>query len=199
MKRFCDLFLILATAWFWLPLLAVVALIVKRNYGSPVWFRQKRPGFKGEPFELLKFRTMTNERAAQGQLLPDSDRLTPLGRFLRSSSLDELPELINVLEGKMSLVGPRPLLMQYLDRYTSEQARRHDVRPGITGWAQINGRNGIAWEDKFRLDVWYVDHQSIWLDFKILVITIWTVLVRKGINARGHATMPVFKGTSGRD
>jgi sugar transferase EpsL len=163
--------------------------------GSPVLFRQTRPGLHGAPFELLKFRTMTEAQAPGRRLPPDVERLPALGRVLRATSLDELPELFNVLKGDMSLVGPRPLLGQYLDRYTPAQARRHEVKPGITGWAQVNGRNAITWEEKFALDVWYVDNQSIWLDLKILAMTAWKVLKREGISAEGEATMPEFMGT----
>lgn len=176
-----------------LPLVALIWL-VRRKLGSPVFFRQVRPGLHGKPFEMVKFRTMTSERGPDGQLLPDAVRLTPFGRFLRVTSLDELPELWNVLKGNMSLVGPRPLLMEYLPLYTPEQARRHEVRPGITGWAQVNGRNAISWEDKFKFDVWYVDHCSLWLDIKILWLTVKKVLVRDGISAAGEATMPRFEG-----
>ena len=176
--------------------LALLAVLVRCRLGAPILFRQRRPGNHGRPFELLKFRTMTGARSADGSLQPDSDRLTPFGRFLRNTSLDELPELLNVLRGEMSLVGPRPLLMEYLPLYTSEQARRHDVRPGITGWAQINGRNAISWEEKFELDVWYVDNQSCWLDLKILSLTIWTVVARKDITADSHATMSKFEGSN---
>jgi len=178
------------------PLLAVVAFFVKTRFGTSVFFRQLRPGLKGRPFWLLKYRTMTDARDASDALLPDSERLTVLGRFLRATSLDELPELFNVLKGDMSLVGPRPLLMQYLDRYTPEQARRHEVRPGITGWAQVNGRNAISWEEKFRLDVWYVDHQSLWLDIRIIAMTIGKILKREGISHPGQATMEEFTGAA---
>ena len=174
--------------------LAVLVLQVRRKLGSPVLFTQVRPGLHGKPFRMVKFRTMTDERDASGILLPDVQRLTPFGRFLRSSSLDELPELWNVLRGEMSLVGPRPLLMEYLPLYSPEQARRHEVRPGITGWAQVNGRNAISWADKFALDVWYVDHRSLWLDVRILWLTVRKVLVRDGISAAGEATMPRFEG-----
>lgn len=174
--------------------MAVLALLVGWKMGTPVLFRQQRPGKNGRLFTLLKFRTMTDERDDRGVLLPDQRRLTSLGLFLRRTSLDELPELVNVLRGDMSLVGPRPLLVRYLDRYTPEQARRHEVRPGITGWAQINGRNAISWEQKFRLDVWYVDHHTLWLDLKILAITVWNVIRRKGISANDHATMHEFMG-----
>lgn len=176
-----------------LPLLILIVLI-RRKLGSPVFFRQVRPGLNGKSFEMVKFRTMTDERGPDGQLLPDAVRLTPFGRFLRSTSLDELPELWNVLKGDMSLVGPRPLLMEYLPLYTSEQARRHEVRPGVTGWAQVNGRNALSWEEKFELDVWYVEHQSLWLDIKILWLTVKKVLVRDGISAAGEATMSKFTG-----
>ena len=176
------------------PLLAVAALLVRLRLGAPVLFRQQRPGYRGKPFGLLKFRTMTNQRDANGELLHDAQRLTPFGRWLRSSSIDELPGLLNILRGEMSFIGPRPLLMQYLPLYSPEQARRHAVKPGFSGWAQINGRNAISWEEKFRLDVWYVDHQSFWLDLRIFVITIWKVLRRKGISAAGEATMTPFVG-----
>ena len=192
MKRLFDLI----AAFFALLLLALpLALLawqVRRKLGSPVFFTQVRPGLHGKPFKMVKFRTMTSERGLDGELLPDAVRLTPFGRFLRSSSLDELPELWNVLKGDMSLVGPRPLLMEYLPLYSPAQARRHEVRPGITGWAQVNGRNAISWEDKFKLDVWYVDHCSLWLDVKILWLTAQKVLVRDGISAEGEATMPRF-------
>ena len=178
------------------PLLLILATLVRIRLGAPVIFRQQRPGLHGRPFTLLKFRSMTDARDAEGNLLPDEQRLTPFGRFLRSSSLDELPELINVIRGDMSLVGPRPLLMEYLDRYTPEQMRRHEVRPGITGWAQVNGRNAISWDQKFALDVWYVDHLSFWLDLRILVMTVWRVVQRDGINQRGYATTTIFQGTS---
>jgi lipopolysaccharide/colanic/teichoic acid biosynthesis glycosyltransferase len=180
------------------PFLVLLALLVRVNLGAPILFRQQRPGWRGRPFALLKFRTMTSARDGKGNPLPDEMRLTRLGRFLRSSSLDELPELVNVLKGEMSLVGPRPLLMQYLDRYTPEQARRHKVRPGITGWAQVNGRNAIEWDERLRLDVWYVDHWSLWLDLRILWRTAWQVMRRDGITAEGHATMPEFTGSAGR-
>jgi len=172
--------------------------MVGLQMGFPVLFRQPRPGQWGQSFTLLKFRTMRESCDSRGSLLPDADRLTRLGRLLRSTSLDELPELLNVLRGDMSLVGPRPLLMQYLVHYTSEQARRHEVKPGITGWAQVNGRNALTWEGKFELDVWYVDHQSFWLDFKIMVLTIWKIMKREGINQPGQATAEEFKGSLGR-
>jgi lipopolysaccharide/colanic/teichoic acid biosynthesis glycosyltransferase len=176
--------------------LALLYVQVRRHLGAPALFRQVRPGLGGRPFEMIKFRTMTDAKDASGQLLPDSERLTPFGRWLRSTSLDELPELWNVLCGHMSLVGPRPLLMEYLPLYSAEQARRHDVRPGITGWAQINGRNAISWDQKFALDVWYVDNQSLWLDLKILVLTVLKVAKREGISSAGEATMPRFTGTN---
>lgn len=194
MKRLLDFILALcAVLALALPLLSLVWL-VRRKLGSPVFFRQVRPGLHGQPFQMVKFRTMADVRGADGALLPDAQRLTPFGRFLRASSLDELPELWNVLKGDMSLVGPRPLLMEYLLLYSPEQVRRHEVRPGITGWAQVNGRNAISWEDKFKLDVWYVDNQSVWLDAKILWLTLKKVLVREGISAEGDATMPKFTG-----
>lgn len=198
MKRCVDLLLVLLTAPVWLPVLLGLALLVRLKLGAPVFFRQQRPGWHARPFTLLKFRTMTDAREAAGQLCPDAERLTPFGRWLRASSLDELPELLNVLRGDMSLVGPRPLLMQYLDRYTPKQARRHAVRPGLTGWAQVNGRNALTWEEKFQLDVWYVDRQSLALDFKILLRTVRFVFRREGINAAGEATMPEFQGTAAR-
>jgi len=196
MKRLFDLIavgLLMLTLW---PLLILLAFLVSLQLGPPLFFIQSRPGLHGKPFRLYKFRTMTDAKDAQGRLLPDADRLTAIGRFLRNSSLDELPELWNVLMGDMSLVGPRPLLMQYMDRYTSEQARRHEVKPGITGWAQVNGRNAITWEEKFTLDVWYVDNRSFLLDLKILAMTAWKVLKREGISAGGEATMPEFMGTA---
>lgn len=178
-----------------LPVLGAIAWAVVLRHGRPVFFSQTRPGLHGKPFRMIKFRTMTNARGPDGELLPDAERLTRLGRFLRSTSLDELPELWNVLRGDMSLVGPRPLLVEYLPLYTPEQARRHEVRPGITGWAQVNGRNALSWEEKFALDVWYVDNQSLWLDLKILWLTVWRVLKRDGISADGEATMPRFRGS----
>jgi lipopolysaccharide/colanic/teichoic acid biosynthesis glycosyltransferase len=177
------------------PLLAALALMVRFKLGSPVLFFQIRPGLHGKPFTMYKFRTMTNDRDTHGQLLPDAERLPAFGMFLRSTSLDELPELWNVLKGEMSLVGPRPLLMEYLPLYSPEQARRHEVCPGITGWVQVNGRNALSWEDKFKLDVWYVDHHSLWLDIKILWLTVRKVLVRDGVSAAGEATMPRFTGS----
>ncbi|MDF3833483.1 sugar transferase [Cupriavidus basilensis] len=194
MKRLFDFLLAtLALVLLAIPLLVLICL-VRRKLGSPVFFRQMRPGLGGKPFEMLKFRTMSNMRGSDGQLRSDAERLMPFGRFLRSTSLDELPELWNVLKGDMSLVGPRPLLMDYLHLYTQEQARRHEVRPGITGWAQINGRNALSWDEKFVLDTWYVDHRTFWLDLKILALTVKKVLVRDGISAAGEATMTRFTG-----
>jgi len=196
-KRILDLVLGISVLVLLLPVLALVAILVHIKLGSPALFRQQRPGLHGRPFTIFKFRTMTDARDAQGQLRPDAERLTPLGRFLRSTSLDELPEFLNVLKGDMSLVGPRPLMMQYLDRYTPEQMRRHKVRPGITGWAQVNGRNAITWEQKFALDVWYLDHWSLGLDLKILALTLWKILKREGISQPGQATMEEFMGSNG--
>jgi lipopolysaccharide/colanic/teichoic acid biosynthesis glycosyltransferase len=195
LKRLFDFVLAgLALVALILPLLCL-AWVVRRELGNPVLFRQVRPGLHGQPFEMVKFRTMTDERGPDGELLPDVLRLTPFGRFLRDSSLDELPQLWNVLKGEMSLVGPRPLLMEYLPLYNLEQARRHEVRPGITGWAQVNGRNAISWEDKFALDVWYVDNSSLWLDIRVASLTVRKVLVRYGISAAGEATLSQFTGS----
>jgi sugar transferase EpsL len=177
------------------PILLLIAIAVGLSIGSPILFRQQRPGLYGKPFMLLKFRTMTDRRDEQGTLLPDAQRMTRFGNFLRHTSLDELPELFNILRGDMSLVGPRPLLMEYLERYSPEQSRRHEVMPGVTGWAQVNGRNAIAWEEKFKLDVWYVDHRSLWLDLRIIALTAWRILRREGITQPGHATAEVFQGT----
>ena len=179
------------------PLLLLVALAVRVNLGSPVLFRQRRPGLNGRPFTMVKVRTMRDANGRDGRPLPDTQRLTPFGKLLRSTSLDELPELWNVLHGEMSLVGPRPLLMEYLDRYTPEQARRHEVRPGVTGWAQVHGRNALSWEERFRLDVWYVEHRSLRLDLQILIRTFSMVLCRTGVTANGEATMSVFEGKPG--
>jgi sugar transferase EpsL len=195
LKRAFDFVVALVGLAVLAPALVVIAALVRLLVGEPVIFAQVRPGLGGRPFKLFKFRTMTARRDGRGELLPDERRLTAFGRFLRSSSLDELPELLNVLKGEMSLVGPRPLLVEYLTRYTPEQARRHEVRPGLTGWAQVNGRNAIAWEEKFRLDVWYVDHRSFRLDLRILLLTIARVFGREGISQRGQATMEKFKGT----
>jgi lipopolysaccharide/colanic/teichoic acid biosynthesis glycosyltransferase len=195
MKRLFDVVVaVFALLMIAVPLL-VLAWLIRSRLGSPVLFTQVRPGMHGSPFTMVKFRTMTNERGPDGALLPDAQRLTPFGRFLRASSLDELPELWNVLRGDMSLVGPRPLLMEYLPLYTPDQARRHAVRPGITGWAQVNGRNAISWEEKFALDVWYVDNRSMWMDVQILWRTVRKVLVRDGISAAGEVTMPKFTGS----
>ena len=196
MKRVFDLFL--ASAGLLLLAIPLLLLVrkVRRELGNPVFFTQVRPGLHGKPFKMMKFRSMTSECGPDGQLLPDAVRLTPFGRWLRATSLDELPGLWSVLRGDMSLVGPRPLLMEYLPLYSPEQARRHEVRPGITGWAQVNGRNAISWEDKFKLDVWYVDNQSLWLDIKILWLTVRKVLVRDGISAEGEATMTRFTGSA---
>ena len=194
-KRIVDFFAAFAALVFLSPLLVVVVLLVRWRLGAPVFFIQQRPGYGGRPFELLKFRTMTNQRDTNGALLPDAQRLTPFGRWLRATSIDELPELINILRGEMSFIGPRPLLMQYLPLYSPEQARRHEVKPGFSGWAQINGRNALSWDEKFRLDVWYVDRQNFWLDLRIFLITIWKVIHREGISAAGEATMKPFMGS----
>jgi sugar transferase EpsL len=191
-KRAFDLLLTLATAVLWLPTLIVLAVLVRLNLGSPIFFRQERPGLRGRPFTILKLRSMVDLRDSSGQLLSDEDRLTSFGRWLRRSSLDELPELLNVIRGDMSLVGPRPLLMQYLERYTSRQARRHEVRPGLTGWAQVNGRNAISWEEKFELDLWYIEHQSLWLDLRILFRTFVAVITKRGVTAERSETPPEF-------
>ncbi|BDU52028.1 sugar transferase [Limnohabitans sp. INBF002] len=194
MKRLFDLLVSFVALMFFAVPLFVLVLLIRYKMGSPVLFTQARPGLRGKPFKMVKFRTMRCICDESGVLLPDAQRLTSFGRFLRSTSLDELPELWNVLRGEMSLVGPRPLLMEYLPLYSPEQARRHEVRPGITGWAQVNGRNAISWADKFALDVWYVDHCSLWLDVRILWQTVRKVLVRDGISAAGDATMPRFEG-----
>jgi sugar transferase EpsL len=193
-KRIFDLLATTLSLVLTIPLLLIISLLVWIFLGTPVLFLQQRPGYKGRPFITYKFRTMTNRSGPDGNLLPDSERLTAFGRFLRSTSLDDLPQLWNVLCGEMSLVGPRPLLMSYLERYTPEQMRRHDVLPGITGWAQIHGRNTLDWDEKFRLDVWYVDHLSFWLDIKILFLTPWKVFKREGISQPGQATAEEFKG-----
>ena len=199
LKRSFDFFAALLASVILLPVLLVVAWKVRRKLGSPVFFRQIRPGLHGQTFEMIKFRTMRDAEDAHGNRLPDADRLTVFGKFLRSASLDELPELWNVLKGEMSLVGPRPLLVEYLPLYSVEQRRRHNVRPGVTGWAQVNGRNALSWEEKFELDVWYVDNQSFWLDLKILLLTMKKVAVREGISAAGEATMPRFTGLPEED
>lgn len=194
MKRVFDFVLTICGLLLLSPFILLLMLLVRFSLGAPIFFTQVRPGLNGKPFRMVKFRTMTNARGINGQLLPDADRLTDFGRFLRAASLDELPELWNVLKGEMSLVGPRPLLMEYLPLYSAEQARRHEVIPGITGWAQVNGRNAISWEEKFKLDVWYVDNRSLWLDFKILWLTILRVVCKSGINQEGHVTMEKFCG-----
>ena len=196
MKRVFDFSVAAAALLLLAPVLIAVALLVRLRLGSPVLFRQTRPGLHGKPFEILKFRTMIDARSADGTLLSDAERLPPFGRWLRSTSLDELPELINVLRGDMSLVGPRPLLMQYLPLYSPEEARRHNVRPGLTGWAQINGRNAISWDEKFALDTWYVDNRSMLLDIRILLLTVLKVVKRDGISAAEEATMPAFTGSA---
>ncbi len=193
-KRSLDVLLTLPSILIFSPVMLIISILVLINFGTPIFFRQKRPGYLAKPFWIYKFRSMTDERDSQGNELPDSQRITRLGRFLRSTSLDELPEMFNVLRGEMSWVGPRPLLMQYLERYSTEQARRHDVLPGITGWAQVNGRNALTWEEKFKLDVWYVDHWSLWLDIKILFISVLKVLRHEGINQPGQATAEEFMG-----
>ncbi|MDF7806155.1 sugar transferase [Pontiellaceae bacterium B12219] len=195
MKRIFDIFISFSVLLLLFPLIWVTALFVRIKLGSPVLFKQVRPGLNGEQFTMVKFRTMADGLDTDGNPFPDEQRLTKFGKFLRASSLDELPELWNVLRGDMSLVGPRPLLMEYLPLYSKEQARRHEVRPGITGWAQVNGRNAISWEEKFEYDVWYVDHQSFWLDLKILFLTVKKVFVREGISADDHVTMEKFKGS----
>ncbi len=196
MKRLFDFCASLTALVIFSPIIALVAWKIRKNLGSPVLFKQTRPGLQGKSFNVVKFRSMKDAVDSQGNVLPDSERLTPFGEKLRSSSLDELPGLWNVLKGDMSLVGPRPLLVQYLPLYNKEQARRHDVRPGVTGWAQINGRNAISWEDKFTLDVWYVDNRTFLLDMKILFLTVKKVFIKEGISAEGEATMPAFKGNS---
>lgn len=196
-KRVIDIVVSAVSLIFLAPLLLVLATVVRVKLGSPILFRQERPGLGGNGFVIYKFRTMVDAFDADGNVLPDDERLPAFGRFLRSTSLDELPELLNVLKGDISLVGPRPLMMKYLDRYTPEQARRHEVKPGITGWAQINGRNAVSWEDKFRLDVWYVDNWNLWLDVKIIFKTLWMVVTRQGVTQTGHATVEEFMGTGG--
>lgn len=193
-KRLTDIFGAFILLILFSPVFVLLIVLIRRDIGGPVMFRQVRPGLLGKPFQMIKFRTMSNARGPDGKLLPDAARLTSLSRFLRSTSLDELPELWNVLKGDMSLVGPRPLLMEYLPLYSTEQARRHEVRPGITGWAQVNGRNALSWEEKFKLDIWYVDNQSFWVDLKILFLTAKKVLMREGISADGNATMTKFEG-----
>jgi len=194
-KQILDLVLAALAVIVFSPALASIGILIRIKLGTPILFCQERPGLGEKPFTIYKFRTMNDDRDKYGNLLLDGERLTSFGRFLRSTSLDELPELINVLKGEMSMVGPRPLVMQYLDRYTPEQARRNDVLPGITGWAQINGRNAISWEKRFALDVWYVDNVSFWLDIKIMLLTFWAILLRKDISQPGHATIEEFMGS----
>lgn len=194
MKRFFDFIVAMSALFTLLPVIIVVAVLIRFKLGSPILFTQARPGLNGKVFKMMKFRSMLDGKDKHGNLLPDNQRMTKFGAFLRSTSLDELPGLFNVLKGDMSLVGPRPLLVQYLPLYSSEQARRHNVRPGITGWAQVNGRNAISWDQKFKFDVWYVDNQSFFLDFKILLLTVKKVFVREGISADGHVTIEPFKG-----
>jgi len=196
MKRTVDILLSMIGLLLLAPVLLIVGVLVRIRLGSPVLFTQIRPGYRGRPFQLTKFRTMTDEKDSNGNLLSDLDRLPAFGRFLRATSMDELPELWNVLKGDMSLVGPRPLLMEYLELYSEEQWRRHEVRPGITGWAQVNGRNALKWEEKFALDVWYVDNRTMWLDLKILLMTVARVFKGEGVSHAGHATMGRFKGTA---
>ena len=195
MKRLFDSIVALTALLILLPVIIVVAVLIRFKLGSPILFTQERPGLNGKVFKMMKFRTMLDGKDKYGNLLPDNERMTKFGAFLRSTSLDELPGLFNVLKGDMSLVGPRPLLVQYLPLYSAEQARRHNVRPGITGWAQVNGRNAISWDQKFKLDVWYVDNQSFLLDLKILLLTVKKVFVREGISADGHVTIEPFKGS----
>ncbi|MBE4575094.1 sugar transferase [Vibrio navarrensis] len=196
LKRASDFILALLACAFFLPIIVIVAILIRIKLGSPILFHQERPGLHGKVFKMYKFRTMTDAKDLHGHLLPNEQRMTKFGNALRATSLDELPGLFNVIKGDMSLVGPRPLLVEYLPLYTEEQARRHEVRPGITGWAQVNGRNAISWEDKFKFDVWYVDNQSLWLDIKILFLTIKKVIVKDGINNSDNVTMPRFKGSS---
>jgi sugar transferase EpsL len=195
MKRLFDFIVALTALIILFPVLVLLYLIIGIKMGTPVFFVQARPGMHGQIFNMIKFRSMTDQKDAQGALLPDSDRLPAFGQMLRATSLDELPELWNVLKGHMSLVGPRPLLIEYLDKYTPEQARRHEVRPGVTGWAQVNGRNALSWEEKFALDTWYVDNRTFWLDFKILLMTVKQVFKRDNISQDGHVTMEKFKGS----
>jgi sugar transferase EpsL len=196
LKRVFDLLLASLVSLIFAPIIMVLVLLVRFKLGSPVFFKQQRPGLFGQPFFIYKFRTMNDHKNAKGELLPDAERLTSFGKWLRSTSLDELPSLWNVLKGEMSLVGSRPLLMEYLPLYNAEQARRHELKPGITGWAQVNGRNAISWDEKFKLDVWYVDNQSFYLDVKIILLTIKKVFLRDGVNAKGEATMPKFTGNN---
>jgi len=199
LKRMIDIFLSIFMLVIFSPLMLFVALIIKIKMGSPVFFKQERPGYEGKPFTLMKFRTMTMEKSSDGKLLDDNGRATKVGNVIRSLSLDELPQLLNVIKGEISLVGPRPLLMEYLPLYSEEQVRRHNVRPGITGWAQVNGRNGITWEDKFNYDLYYVDNQSFLFDLKIIFMTIKTVFIKEGIQEKGHFSKEPFKGSAGSD
>jgi sugar transferase EpsL len=196
LKRLLDLVISLPAMILTAPLWLIIAILIKLESSGPIFFRQERPGLGCRSFTILKFRTMLDARNSAGELLPDKNRLTRLGRFLRSTSLDELPELLNVLKGEMSVVGPRPLLTRYLALYSKQQLRRQEVRPGLTGWAQVNGRNALTWDEKFRFDVWYVDHQSLWLDIKILLMTLWKILKREGISQPGQATMEEFRGST---
>ncbi|WP_350585527.1 sugar transferase [Pseudoalteromonas sp. RB2-MNA-CIBAN-0110] len=196
MKRLFDFIVALSVFAMLLPIIVIVAILIRTKLGSPILFTQNRPGLHGKVFKMMKFRSMLDAKDKHGNLLPDNERMTKFGAFLRSTSLDELPGLFNVLKGDMSLVGPRPLLVQYLPLYNSEQAKRHNVRPGITGWAQVNGRNAIGWDEKFKLDVWYVENQSFLLDMKILLLTVKKVFIREGISADGHVTIEPFKGSN---
>ncbi|MBG9994712.1 sugar transferase [Pseudoalteromonas sp. NZS127_1] len=196
MKRLFDFIVALSAFAMLLPIIVIVAILIRTKLGSPILFTQNRPGLHGKVFKMMKFRSMLDAKDKHGNLLPDNERMTKFGAFLRSTSLDELPGLFNVLKGDMSLVGPRPLLVQYLPLYNSEQAKRHNVRPGITGWAQVNGRNAIGWDEKFKLDVWYVENQSFLLDMKILLLTVKKVFIREGISADGHVTIEPFKGSN---
>lgn len=196
MKRLFDFIVALSAFVMLLPIIVIVAILIRTKLGSPILFTQNRPGLHGKVFKMMKFRSMLDAKDKHGNLLPDNERMTKFGAFLRSTSLDELPGLFNVLKGDMSLVGPRPLLVQYLPLYNSEQAKRHNVRPGITGWAQVNGRNAIGWDEKFKLDVWYVENQSFLLDMKILLLTVKKVFIREGISADGHVTIEPFKGSN---
>jgi sugar transferase EpsL len=197
-KRLFDLLLASFAVIIFAPFILILTILIRYFMGSPIVFKQQRPGLNAKSFYIYKFRTMNSQKNNHGELLPDAQRLTNFGRFLRSTSLDELPSLWNVLKGEMSLVGPRPLLMEYVPLYNAEQARRHEVKPGITGWAQVNGRNAISWQEKFKLDIWYVDHQSLWLDMEIIFLTVKKVFFRDGISAKGEATMPKFTGSNGQ-
>lgn len=199
LKRCFDILISLLALFLASPLLLLIAISVRKALGSPVFFRQFRPGKDGKLFQIVKFRTMKDARDCEGHILEDAQRMTKFGTFLRASSFDELPELFNVLKGEMSLVGPRPLLCEYVNLYTAQQARRHEIRPGITGWAQVNGRNSLSWEERFSLDVWYVDNRSMWLDLKIIGLTLLKVIRREGITEQGNCTMSVFQGNDERD